>query len=97
MVHLISIGCVPDRSGERQYWRPSHDARVQRGLADAAGLQALRLDQAPPEDSGGVTNAWTWLAPNGTPAPDGADVTDPTQAAPVLWTDDFSNLIGVLR
>jgi len=55
------------------------------------------LDQAPPEDSGGVTNAWMWLAPNGTPAPDGADVTDPTQAAPVLWTDDFSNLIGVLR
>ena len=71
--------------------------RVVRGLADAAGLQALRLDQAPPEDSGGIRNAWMWLAAEGTPAPECANVTDPTQATPVLWTDDFSNLIGVLR
>ena len=71
--------------------------RVVRGLANAAGLQALRLDQAPPEDSGGITNAWMWLADDGVPAPDGASVTDPTQATPVLWTDDFSNLIGVIR
>ena len=71
--------------------------RVVRGLANAAGLQALRLDQAPPEDSGGITNAWMWLAADGVPAPDGASVTDPSQATPVLWTDDFSNLIRVLR
>ncbi|MCH8991967.1 MAG: recombinase family protein [Acidobacteria bacterium] len=71
--------------------------RVVRGLADAAGLQALRLDQVPLEGSGVIRNAWMWLAAEGTPAPDGANVTDPTQAAPVLWTDDFSNLIGVLR
>ena len=71
--------------------------RVVRGLADAAGLQALRLDQAPPADSGGITNAWMWLAAEGVPAPDGVDVTDPTQDASVLWTDDFSNLIEVLR
>ena len=71
--------------------------RVVRGLADAAGLQALRLDQTPPEDSGGITNAWMWLAAYGTRAPDGINVTDPTHAASVLWTDDFSNLIGVLR
>ena len=31
--------------------------RVVRGLADAAGLKALRLDQAPTEDSGGIRNA----------------------------------------
>ena len=71
--------------------------RVVRGLADAAGLQALRLDQVPLEGSGGIRNAWMWLAAEGTPAPEGANVTDPTQATPVLWTDDFSNLIGVLR
>lgn len=71
--------------------------RVVRGLADATGLQTLRLDQAPPADSGGITNAWMWLAAEGIPAPDGVDVTDPTQDASVLWTDDFSNLIGVLR
>ena len=59
-------------------------------LLDAQG-------RCPPEDSGGITNAWMWLAAHGTPAPDGVDVTDPTQAAPVLWTDDFSNLIRVLR
>ena len=71
--------------------------RVVRGLADAAGLQALRLDQSPPEGSGGIRNAWMWLAAEGVPAPDGAVVTDPTDAASVLWTDDFSNLIRVLR
>jgi hypothetical protein len=38
-----------------------------------------------------------WLAGEEVPAPDGAGVTDPTDAASVLWTDDFSNLIGVLR
>ncbi len=71
--------------------------RVVRGLAEATGLQALRLDQDPPDHSGGIRNAWMWLAAEGTPAPDGADVTDPTRAASVLWTDDFSNLVGVLR
>ena len=71
--------------------------RVVRGMAAAAGLQALRLDQAPPEDSGGIRNAWMWLAAEGVPAPGGVGVTDPTAAASVLWTDDFSNLIGVLR
>jgi hypothetical protein len=71
--------------------------RVVRGMADAAGLQALRLDQSPPEDSGGIRNAWMWLAAEGVPAPNGAAVTDPTAAASVLWTDDFSNLIRVLR
>ena len=71
--------------------------RVVRGLAEAAGMQALRLDQAPTGDSGGIRNAWMWLAADGVPAPEGVDVTAPTDATTVLWTDDFSNLIGVLR
>ena len=72
-------------------------ARVVRGLAEDAGLKALRLDQAPPEDSGGIRNSWMWLASQGTPPPDGVEVTEATRAAPVLWTDDFSNLMRVLR
>ena len=71
--------------------------RVVRGLAEATGLRALRLDQTPTEDSGGIRNSWMWLAAEGVPTPEGVDVTDPTGAASVLWTDDFSNLIGVLR
>ncbi len=71
--------------------------RVVRGLAEAAGLQALRLDQAPTPDSGGIRNAWMWLADAETPAPEGIGATEPIQATPVLWTDDFSNLIVVLR
>ena len=71
--------------------------RVVRGLAEATGLQALRLDHVPPENGGGIRNAWMWLAPKGTPAPAGPDATRPTPAAPVLWTDDFSSLIEVLR
>jgi hypothetical protein len=71
--------------------------RVVRGLAEATGLQALRLDHVPSENSGGIRNSWMWLAAEGTPAPDGAGATHPTRAASVLWTDDFSNLIGVLR
>lgn len=71
--------------------------RIVRGLAQSAGLQALRLDQAPPESSGAIRNTWMWLAPNGTPAPQGVSVTDATTALPVLWTDDFSNLLRVLR
>ncbi|MBW2414668.1 MAG: fused MFS/spermidine synthase [Deltaproteobacteria bacterium] len=71
--------------------------RVVRGLAEATGLQALRLDHVPLENTGGIRSAWMWLAPPGTPPPEGPDATRSTAAASVLWTDDFSNLIGVLR
>ena len=85
------------RPGTPDHQPACRPGACRKGLANAAGLQALRLDQAPPEDSGGLRNAWMWLAAEGVPAPDGVGVTDPTDAASVLWTDDFSNLIGVLR
>jgi hypothetical protein len=71
--------------------------RVVRGLAEAAGMQALRLDQAPADGSGGIRNSWMWLANRGATAPAGTHVAVPTMAPSVAWTDDFSNLIRVLR
>jgi len=71
--------------------------RVVRGLAEAAGMQASRFDQDPAEGSGGIHNSWMWVAPPGVALPAGAPPTTPTLASSVLWTDDFGNLLGVLR
>jgi hypothetical protein len=72
--------------------------RVVRGLAQAEGLQAVRVDQDPPPSSGGVANSWMLVAAPGTPLP-APRLRDPEaeERPPVLWTDAYSNLLGVLR
>lgn len=72
--------------------------RVVRGLAADGGLQAVRVDQDPTPSSGGVANSWMLVARPGTPLPP-SRLRDPdsAQRPPVLWTDDYSNLVGVLR
>jgi spermidine synthase len=80
--------------------------RVVRGLAAATDMQAVRVDQAPVPGRGALPNAWMVLAPRGTPlaarlvaAAPREDRVDagPGARTPVLWTDDFSNLLRVLR
>ena len=70
--------------------------RVVRGLAGDAGLEAYRFDQSPPEGSGGVGSSWMWLGSPGTRPPSGSS-SMPGTSADVLWTDDYSNLLGLLR
>jgi hypothetical protein len=89
--------------------------RVVRGLAVAEGMQAVRIDQAPPPESGGLATAWMVLEPAGASLPpellaaatagagaaaapsSAAAVVSSSRLPPVLWTDDFSNLLRVLR
>ncbi|HSW29450.1 MAG TPA: fused MFS/spermidine synthase [Longimicrobiales bacterium] len=71
--------------------------RVVLGLAGAAGLQAVRIDHVPPAQGAGVPSSWMVLAEPGTwlPAERRAPGTRPA-GPPVLWTDDFSNVLSVL-
>jgi len=71
--------------------------RVVRGLAGAAGLQAVRIDHAPAADGAGVASSWMVLAEPGTwiPAERRSPGSRPA-GPPVLWTDDFSNVLSVL-
>jgi SAM-dependent methyltransferase len=71
--------------------------RVVRGLAEASGLSAVRIDQDPKANSGGVPNSWMLLAEPGTALPAERRRSGTEAGAPVLWTDDFSNLLRVLR
>lgn len=72
--------------------------RVVRGLAGAAGMSVVRVDHEADADQGGVRSSWMVVADLGVPIP-------PEQRAPgggasgppVLWTDDFSNLLAVLQ
>jgi hypothetical protein len=71
--------------------------RVVRGLAGAAGLQAVRIDHAPAPDGAGAPSSWMVLAEPGTSIP--AERRSPGSrpaGPPVLWTDDFSNVLSVL-
>lgn len=74
--------------------------RVVRGLADAEGMQVVRVDQPADSARGALQNAWMLLAPRSFRIPPRLDAASTPLAGrkpPVLWTDDFSNLLGVLR
>ena len=72
--------------------------RVVRGLALAQGLRAVRVDQTPAAGSGGVANSWMVLAPEGVRLPELRASPPPgPERIPVVWTDDFSSLLSVLR
>jgi len=72
--------------------------RVVRGLADAAGMAAVRVDHEADPDRGGVRSSWMVLGEAGVPLPPEVRAPgSPPPGAPVLWTDDFSNLVRVLR
>ena len=68
--------------------------RVVRGLARAEGMEAVRIDQDPPRGTGAIPNSWMLVAEEGDDLPDGART---GARDPVLWTDDYSNLLRVLR
>jgi len=85
-------------------------APVIRGLAGASGLEALEITTDPPEGSGGISSTWFVLADDPAfladvrarakarrPAGRGGAVERPTPADTILWTDDFSDLLRVLR
>jgi hypothetical protein len=72
--------------------------RVVRGLADAAGMSAVRIDHGADADRGGVASSWMVLGGRDTVLPPDARAPgSPPPASPVLWTDDFSNIVTVLR
>ncbi|MDP2957371.1 MAG: fused MFS/spermidine synthase [Longimicrobiales bacterium] len=72
--------------------------RVVRGLAGAAGLAAVRIDHEPPEGGAGARSSWMVLARPGTLLPPEIRAPGALPAGPpVLWTDDFGNVLAVLR
>ena len=72
--------------------------RVVRGLAGAAGLSAVRVDHEPPAGGAGVRSSWMVLARPGTRLPPERRAPgSPPAGPPVLWTDDFGNIVAVLR
>jgi hypothetical protein len=71
--------------------------RVVLGLAGAAGLQSVRIDHDPPAQGAGVPSSWMVLAEPGTWLPAARRAPgSPSAGPPVLWTDDFSNVLSVL-
>jgi spermidine synthase len=72
--------------------------RVVRGLAGATGMSAVRVDHAADPARGGVASSWMVLGAPRTELPPEvrAQGTRPS-GPPVLWTDDFSNIVSVLR
>jgi spermidine synthase len=72
--------------------------RVVRGAAGAAGLAAVRIDHAPAAGEAGVPSSWMVVAKPGTPIPsEFRGLGTPPAGPPVLWTDDFGNVLPVLR
>jgi hypothetical protein len=72
--------------------------RVVRGLADAVEMSAVRIDHEADPGRGGVDSSWMVLAaPDVLLPPEIRATGSPAPGAPVLWTDDFSNILTVLR
>ncbi|HKJ03071.1 MAG TPA: fused MFS/spermidine synthase [Longimicrobiales bacterium] len=72
--------------------------RVVRGLAESTGMAAVRVDHESDLDQGGVGSSWMVLAEPGTLLPPEVRATGRrAPGPPVLWTDDFSNIVTVLR
>lgn len=72
--------------------------RVVLGLAGDAGLEAVRIDHAPAPGERGAPSSWMVVAESGTPIPPERRAPGtPAAGPPVLWTDDFGNVLAVLR
>ena len=73
-------------------------ARVVRGIAAAKNLEAVQISFDPTEGSGGTPNSWI-LATRNEELLERVrpDATPPGSEPAVLWTDDHSNLFGILR
>jgi hypothetical protein len=70
---------------------------VVRGLADAAGMHAVRMRSVPPTGDGGIPSTWMLVA-RSREFLDAVAVDEfPVGPRRVLWTDDHSDLLGVLR
>jgi hypothetical protein len=70
--------------------------RVVRGLATDAGLRAVRVDQEAGQTEGRLASSWMIVgAPQSHVLLERESVRARSES--VLWTDDFSNLLGVLR
>ncbi len=71
---------------------------VVRGLAEAEGMQAVRIDQAASPRQGALANSWMILAPRNEPLPAPVALAETRPSGrTVLWTDDYSNVLGLLR
>lgn len=72
--------------------------RVVRGLAEATNMTAVRIDHDAEAAVGGVASSWMVLgAPGVLLPPESRGSGTPAAGPPLLWTDDFSNILSVLR
>jgi spermidine synthase len=71
--------------------------RVVRGLADATGMAAVRIDHGSTAPGSDVASSWMVLAESGTALPEERrSPGSPPAGPPVLWTDDFSDVLSIL-
>jgi hypothetical protein len=70
-------------------------------IAAAIGMQARLVSDSPPEETGASSSDWVLLAEDDAPFshPKLADRVDPIAPNPALslWTDQFNNLLDVLK
>lgn len=72
--------------------------RVVRGLADASGMRAVRIDHGSKAHGNEAPSSWMVLAEAGSVLPaERRSTASPAAGPAVLWTDDFSDVLSILR